>query len=107
MSLARLLAHYETAQSPHETLVPVEVCEELARNLCAEKISRRLYRMLSPDSPFPVAAKFPASTLTAEQEFKLGPGEVSGLRFRRPNPAHHAQVRRKEIVASIQEYQWA
>lgn len=105
MSLARLLAHYETADSPHETLVDVEVCRELARQLVAEKITRRLYRMLSPDSPFPVTRNFPQPRFNEVMDF--GSGEIPGLHFHRPNPAHHAEVRRTETVSLLQEYQWA
>jgi hypothetical protein len=76
VSLARLLAHYETPESPHETLVELEVCQELARRLCAEKISRRLYRMLDPDSVFPVRV-FCDEQRRYKPE-RLGRGEIVG-----------------------------
>jgi len=106
VSLARLLAHYETAESPHETLVELEVCQELARRLCAEKISRRLYRLLSPESIYPLAKNFPQSHQIEGEALKLGPGEIHGVKFRHPYPVKLRQVRRTEIITLLGEYRW-
>jgi hypothetical protein len=107
VSQARLLAHYESLDSPHETLVDVEVCRELARRLCAEKLSRRLYRLLAPDSIYPVKMNFPQPHYGEGKAAKLEPAEISGLKFQHPNPAQLRRVRRREIVVLLGEYVWS
>ena len=134
MSLARLLAHYDSSDSRHETLVPVEVCRELARQLKAEKISQRLYRMLSPESVFPVQ-DFPQSSTSNQaailsavctckiehrkpktsprecpvDQHRLGLAarEIPGCRFMSPNYRRQAAAKRADAIAVLGEYQWA
>jgi hypothetical protein len=67
VSLARLLAHYESEKSSATTLVPMEFCRELARGMRAEKISKRLYRLFPPDSIFLPAKLFPQPNFQHEQ----------------------------------------
>jgi hypothetical protein len=110
VSLARLLAHYETAQSSSRTLVPAEFCEELARSLRAEKITRRLYRLLPPDSIFTNATDFPQTqnfTPTDNDSLNLNSRcELPGLRFVPPDAAARRAARRADAIAAIGEYVW-
>jgi hypothetical protein len=104
VSLARLLAHYESEKSSATTLVPMEFCRELARGMRAEKITRRLYRLFPPDSIFTPAKDFPQPH---GEIGKLGPGEIAGLRFKHPNPARLKRVRWAETIQLLGEYTWA
>jgi hypothetical protein len=106
VSLARLLAHYESAESSSRTLVPVAFCQELARSLRAEKITRRLYRLLSPDGVFSPAKDFPQTHFEAGNVLVLPPREVSGCKFVPADPARQAAMRRADAMAVLGEYVW-
>ncbi len=107
MSLARLLAHYESPASPAaKTLVPVEFCQELARGLRAEKITRRLYRLLPPGSVFSPAKDFPQPHSTGEP-LQLPTPEIYGLKYKPSNPARQRAARRADAIAILGEYRWA
>lgn len=105
-TLARLLAHHETAQSSSRTLIPVEFAQELARSLRAEKITRRLYRLLSPDSVFSPAKDFPQTHFTPGKPISLPPREVAGCKFVPADPARQAALRRADAMAVIDAYGW-
>ena len=109
MSLARLLAHSESPASAGVTLVPVEFCQELARGLRAEKITRRLYRLLSPDSAISCATNYPQFKPESENlGFNLNSSvELPGLRFAPANPGGRRAARRADAIAAINEYMWA
>jgi hypothetical protein len=108
VSLARLLAHYESEKSSAVTLVPVEFCQELAKGLRAEKITRRLYRLLPPDSVFSHAGDFPQLKSEPVEQLNLASRmELPGLKFIPSDPARRRAARRADAMATLAEYVWA
>jgi hypothetical protein len=91
------------------TLVPVEFCQELARGLRAEKITRRLYRLLPPDSAISCASDFRQfKAAPAPEAFNLNSSvELPGLRFVPPDPIRRKAARFADAIAVIHEYIWA
>jgi hypothetical protein len=63
-------------------LIPADVAEEMKRRLVAEKISKRLYRLFSPDSPFPQLK--PSIFAQRFIPSKLPPREAPGCFFQLP-----------------------
>jgi hypothetical protein len=76
-----LLADYQ-AITEKPTFIPAHVAEEMARRLVAEKISKRLYRLFSPDSPFPQLK--PSIFAQRFIPSKLPPREAPGCFFQLP-----------------------
>jgi hypothetical protein len=79
---AGLLAHYQPLDVRPRTHILVEVAEIMVGRLVAERITRKLYRLLPPDSPFPVAKFCPESRRYVPE--KLPPREVNGTYFQAP-----------------------
>ena len=104
MSLARLLAHNETLECKSKTLVPREFAEELAKQLRAEKISRRLFRLFPPESILS-APEF-NHKWEAEQPLDLPLAELHGIRFKPSNPALQAKLRRADAINVLGAYAW-
>ena len=103
VSLARLLAHDESLASTSKTLVPVEFCQEMARQLRVEKISRRLYRLFPPESIL-TAPQF--NHARSDTPLELPSAEIHGLHFRPQDPARQAKMRHADAMAVISEYAW-
>lgn len=84
------------------TLVPVEFCQELARGMRAEKITRRLYRLFPPDSIFP--SGFSSASQPASHDLKPSPANMYGTIFREPTgetwiQEHHAAIQSVRVRA--------
>ena len=105
MSLARLLAHDEPIACTAKTFVPVEFANELAKQLRAERLSQRLFRLLPPDSIM-CAPEFKRPKSLEETPLDLPLAELHGLKFRPQNPAKAAHVRRNDAIAVIGAYSW-
>lgn len=111
MSSAGVLAHYESANARPTTFIPLEVAEQLARRMAAERISRRLFRMLPPNSVFLPAKDFPQtrSHQTPEQPLDLDRAELPGVRCLF-SPEIFARWRAKRfdaIVGMLEDYCWS
>jgi hypothetical protein len=79
-----VLAHNQALGTPASTRVTADVAEELVRRLICERITRKLIRMLAPESVFRAPrADVPAAIADFVPE-KLPPREVSGCVFRGP-----------------------
>jgi hypothetical protein len=88
--------------------VPVEFCQELAKGLRAEKITRRLYRLLPPDSVFSRASDFPQLRLITDEQLNLNSRvELPGLRYIPSNPGQRRAARHADAIAALGEYLWA
>jgi hypothetical protein len=80
-----VLAHNQALGTPASTRVTADVAEELVRRLICERITRKLIRMLAPESVFRAPrADVPAAIADYVLE-KLPPREVSGCVFRGPS----------------------
>jgi hypothetical protein len=77
-----VLAHYQPLDCHPGTSLPETVAEEMVQRMVAERISRKLIRMLPPDSVFPVANLCPQTRRYIPE--KLPPREVNGTYFQPP-----------------------
>lgn len=110
MSLnAGVLAHYESRTSRPTQFIPVDVAEVLVQRMVAERLSRRVIRLFSPESIFQAAKFFPQPIASSSGiSLELGAGELPGLRFVLPPEVVAAWrlVRARAAIALASEYQW-
>jgi hypothetical protein len=77
--------------------------------MVAERVSRRVIRLLSPDSIFPAAKIFPQNSDRAEEINLDVTPELPGLRFVLPREkaVTWLLVRERAAIALAAEYRWA
>lgn len=98
----RVLAHNQSVLSKRSvTLVPFDVADLLVQRMCAERISRKLIRMLPSDSVFPLKLVSPQVHYIPE---KLPPVNGDDNIFREPQDelwvmAHQAAIRSVRVRA--------
>jgi hypothetical protein len=84
-----VLSHHQPIGSRTGTFVAPEVADLLVQRMAAEKISAKVIRMMSPDSPFLPAVRA-ALLQTKYIPFHLPASELPGVLFRGPkNPVPH------------------
>ena len=103
-----VLAHYQDRSARATDLIPSDVADQWVQCMAAERISRRIIRLLPPDSIYPRAQNFPQNHSYCEPETPLGlpSAEVHGLQFERPNPQSYAAARRQEALNTVELYAW-
>ena len=84
------------------------MADVLVQRMAAERISRRVVRLLPPDSVFLPAKLFPQARAFYPEAEPLGlpPAELPGLLFVHPNPAAYGRTRRAEALLVVSEYAW-
>jgi len=103
-----VLAHYQDRSARATDLIPSDVADQLVQRMAAERISRRIIRLLSPDSVFlPAKAFRQPQHQQPETPLNLPMAEIHGLRFLPSDPARARAARRADAMACIQEYVWA
>lgn len=128
---AGILAHYESRSARPTTFVPVDVADEMVRRMAAERISRRVVRLIAPDSLL-TAEQFTDAgesvlarafrlagiqhfisrrrpVFPSEEDLSFAPvAELPGVRFILPREKAiaWAMARRDAAIACCSEYQW-
>jgi hypothetical protein len=105
---AGILAHYESRTSRPTQFIPVDVAELLVQRMVAERLSRRVIRLFSPESVFQAAKFFPQPSSPSLEAINLDSPELPGLRFVLPPEAIAAWrlVRAKAAISLAAEYRW-
>lgn len=101
-----VLAHYQERSARPTDFIPADVADVMVQRMAAERISRRVVRMLSPDSVFLPARDFRQTRNVEETPLNLGPLELPGLRVLRQNPWAFAATRRADAMAAVGQYVW-
>lgn len=103
-----VLAFYEPAASRPTTFIPRGDADFLVQRLVAERVSRRVIRLLAPDSVFHAAKSFPQSQSIPTDQIDLVRPELPGLRFVLPRDkaVSWLMARRSAAIACCGEYQW-
>jgi hypothetical protein len=86
--------------------VEAEVADVLVQRMAAERISRRVVRLLPPDSVFLPAKNFPQTHYQPDQPLGLPPAELPGLHFVHPDPVAYRRMLRAEALLVVSEYVW-
>lgn len=108
VSTVAVLAHYESRTATPSTFVPGEVADVMVQRMAAERLSRRLIRLLPPDSVFHAAKDFPqCHTPVLDESLSLPNAELPGLRFVLPTAESWRLARHAAAVASIRDYCWS
>jgi len=105
----RVLAHNQSAGSGRTSaLVPFDIADLMVQRMAAERISRRVIRLFSPDSIFLPAKDFPQTHRPEEGEPLNQPSpEIHGLHFKPADPARQKAMYRADALAVLEEYVWA
>lgn len=105
---AGILAHYDSRTKRPTQFIPRGVADMMVQRLVAERISRRIIRLLPPESIFQAAKFFPQPSSPSLEAINLDSPELPGLRFVLPPEAIAAWrlVRAKAAVALAAEYRW-
>jgi hypothetical protein len=109
---AGVLAHYESRDSVPTAFIPQVDADLWVQKLAAERISRRVIRLLPPTSVFQAANLnfFPQPHLDTENLslLLLPPAELPGLRFVLPQEKVNAWLAASHSaeVSLATDYQW-
>lgn len=77
-----LLDHQQAETDPARTFISSELAKEMTRRLMAERLSKRLYRLFGPESPFPQIKRNQSAERFIPE--KLPPREAPGCFFQLP-----------------------
>lgn len=79
----------------------------MVKRMAAERLSRRLIRLMPPNSVFIKASDFPQMEhCPPEDAMNLASSELPWLRFVPPDLIARQLVRRAEAILTVSEYVW-
>ena len=102
-----VLAHYELRTAVPRDFIPKAIAEMMLARMAAERISRRVIRLFSPESIFLPAKLFPQTHFTENEPLDLPRAELPGLRFIPTDRTHAAKIRHQDALNTISQYLWS